>query len=98
MFITKYPQYVFAQNSVFIAENCNAFFWTSSSPSPYPVSLEFIELLPSKRFGHNQIRIVGAMDFVAICRTVPPLLHYKAKTISALASVNLSNCTMVMSA
>ena len=23
------------------------FFWTSSSPSPYPVSLEFIELIPS---------------------------------------------------
>ena len=36
-------------NSLFIAENCNACFWTSPSspPPPSPVSLEFIELVPS---------------------------------------------------
>ena len=37
--------HVYAQKSLFIAENCNAFFWTSSAP--YPVILEFIELVPS---------------------------------------------------
>ena len=40
--------HVYAQKSLFIAENCNGLFWTSSSSSsPYPVSLEFIELVPS---------------------------------------------------
>ena len=38
--------HVWAQKSLFIAENCNAFFWTSSPP-PYPLTLEFIELVPS---------------------------------------------------
>ena len=36
---------LYAQKSLFIAENCNGFFLTSSSP--YPVTLEFIELVPS---------------------------------------------------
>ena len=35
--------HVYAQNSLFIGENCNEFFGTS----PSPVSLEFIELVPS---------------------------------------------------
>ena len=35
--------HVYAQKSLFIAENCNGFFGTS----PSPVSLEFIELVPS---------------------------------------------------
>ena len=40
--------HVYAQKRLFIAENCNAFFGTSSAAaSPYPVSLEFIELVPS---------------------------------------------------
>ena len=41
--------HVYAQNSLFIAENCNGFFGTSSSKSssaPYPVTLEFIEMVP----------------------------------------------------
>ena len=37
--------HLYAQNSLFIGENCNGFFWTSSPPSP--VTLEFIELVPS---------------------------------------------------
>ena len=37
--------HVYAQMSLFIGENGNDFFWTSSSPSP--VTLEFIELVPS---------------------------------------------------
>ena len=35
--------HVYAQKSLFIAENCNAFFL----PQPPPVSLEFLELVPS---------------------------------------------------
>ena len=38
--------HVYAQKWLFIAENCNAFFWTAAS-SPDPVTLEFIELVPS---------------------------------------------------
>ena len=42
--------HVYDQESLFIAENCNACFGTSSAAaSPYPVSLEFIELIPSKK-------------------------------------------------
>ena len=36
---------VYAQKSLFIGENSNDFFWTT--PSPSPVTLEFIELVPS---------------------------------------------------
>ena len=39
--------YICAQNSLFIAENCKGFFGTSSSSAPYPLTLEFIELVPS---------------------------------------------------
>ena len=40
--------HVYAQKSLFIGENSNDFFWTSSSSaSPDPVTLEFIELVPS---------------------------------------------------
>ena len=39
--------HLYAQKSLFIAEKCNGGFFTSSSSSPYPVSLEFIELVPS---------------------------------------------------
>ena len=38
--------HVYAQKSLIIAENCNDFFWTSSS-SPSPVTLDVIELVPS---------------------------------------------------
>ena len=38
--------HVYAQKSLFIGENGNDFFWTSSS-SPDPLTLEFIELVPS---------------------------------------------------
>ena len=36
--------HVYAQKSMFIAENCNDFLGT---PSPSPVTLEFVELVPS---------------------------------------------------
>ena len=40
--------HVYAQKSLFIAENCNAFFGTSSAAAaPSPVTFEFIELVPS---------------------------------------------------
>ena len=40
--------HVYAYNSLFIGENDNEFFWTSSSSSPpVPLTLEFIELVPS---------------------------------------------------
>ena len=41
--------HVYAQKSLFIGmigENDNVYFWTAAA-SPYPVSLEFIELVPS---------------------------------------------------
>ena len=38
--------HVYAQKSLFIGENCNGFFLTLSSP-PDPLTLEFIELVPS---------------------------------------------------
>ena len=37
--------HVYAQKSLFIAENCNGFFWTAP---PYPLTLEFLELVPSQ--------------------------------------------------
>ena len=37
--------HVYAQKSLFIVENANVYFWTSSSPSP--VRLDVIELVPS---------------------------------------------------
>ena len=37
--------HVYAQKSLFIGENDNEYFWTPAPPSP--VSLEFIELVPS---------------------------------------------------
>ena len=37
--------HLYAQKSLFIAENCNGFFWTSAPP--YPLTLEFLELVPS---------------------------------------------------
>ena len=48
---TCWTTFVFyAQKRLFIAENCNTFFGTSSAAaSPYPVILEFIELVPSKK-------------------------------------------------
>ena len=44
--LNKFCFHLYAQKSLFIGENCNGFFFTSSS-SPSPVSLEFIELVPS---------------------------------------------------
>ena len=44
--------HVYAQKSLFIGENGNAFFGTPPHhphPIAYPVSLEFIELVPSKK-------------------------------------------------
>ena len=38
--------HVYAQKSLFIGENDNVYFWTSAA-APSPVSLEFIELVPS---------------------------------------------------
>ena len=37
--------YVYAQKSLFIAENCNGFFLT---PSPCPLTLEFIFIINKK--------------------------------------------------
>ena len=48
--LNKFCFHVYAEKSLFIAENCNGFFLTSSSSSaapPYPLTLEFIELVPS---------------------------------------------------
>ena len=45
--LNKFCFHLYAQKSLLIAENCNGFFWTSSSSSPYPVSFEFLELVPS---------------------------------------------------
>ena len=40
--------HVYAQKSLFIGENDNVYFWTSAAAAaPLPVSLEFIELVPS---------------------------------------------------
>ena len=40
--------HVYAQKSLFIAENCNGYFLTSSAAAaPYPVTLGVIELVPS---------------------------------------------------
>ena len=40
--------HVYAQKSLFIAENCNAFFLTATAAaSPLPVTLDVIELVPS---------------------------------------------------
>ena len=39
--------HLYAQKSLFIGENCNAFFLTAAAP-PSPVTLEFIELVPSE--------------------------------------------------
>ena len=43
--LNKFCFHLYAQKLLFIGENCNGFFGTSSSPSP--VTLEFIELVPS---------------------------------------------------
>ena len=39
--------HVYAQKSLFIDENDNVYFWTAAEAPPSPVSLEFIELVPS---------------------------------------------------
>ena len=44
--LNKFCFHVYAEKSLFIAENCNGFFLTTSS-TPYPLTLEFIELVPS---------------------------------------------------
>ena len=44
--LNKFCFHLYDQKSLFIGENCNAFF-TSSAAAPSPVSLEFIELVPS---------------------------------------------------
>ena len=44
--LNKFCFHVHAHKSLFIAENCNAFFFTSTS-TPSPVTFEFIELVPS---------------------------------------------------
>ena len=45
--LNKFCFHLYAQNSLFIGENCNDFFLTSSAASPSPVTFEFIELVPS---------------------------------------------------
>ena len=42
--LNKFCFHLYAQKSLFIAENCNVFFLTTS---PSPGTLEFIELVPS---------------------------------------------------
>ena len=44
--LNKFCFHLYAQKSLLIAENCNGFFLTPP-PAPSPVSLEFIELVPS---------------------------------------------------
>ena len=46
--LSKFYFHLYAQKSLFICENCNAFFWTSAAATtPDPVTLEFLELVPS---------------------------------------------------
>ena len=46
--LNKFCFHLYAQKSLLIAENCNGFFLTAAAPpAPSPVSLEFIELVPS---------------------------------------------------
>ena len=49
--LNEFCFHLYAQKSLFRVENCNGFFLTSSSSAaaaaPYPVTLEFIELVPS---------------------------------------------------
>ena len=45
--LNEFCFHLYAQKSLFRVENCNGFFLTSSSSSPSPVTLEFIELVPS---------------------------------------------------
>ena len=39
--------HLYAQKSLFIAKNCNGFFLTSAAAAPDPLTIEFIELVPS---------------------------------------------------
>ena len=52
---------VWAEKSLFIVENVNDFFWTSSSSPPYPVILEFIELVPSEKRTRDDKMFLMAM-------------------------------------
>ena len=46
--LNKFCFHVYAQKSLFVGENDNVYFWTAAAAAaPYPVSLEFIELVPS---------------------------------------------------
>ena len=47
--LNKFCFHLYAQKSLFIRENCNGFFLTAAAAasSPSPVTLEFIELVPS---------------------------------------------------
>ena len=45
--LNKFCFHLYAQKSLFMAENCNAFFLTTAPTTPYPVTLEVIELVPS---------------------------------------------------
>ena len=45
--LNKFCFHLYAQNSLFIGENCNAFFLTAPAAPPSPVSLDVIELVPS---------------------------------------------------
>ena len=54
---------LYAQKSLFIAENCNVFFGTStSSPSPSPVSLEVIELKMVGRLPATAVHSITTMS------------------------------------
>ena len=45
--LNKFCFHLYAQKSLFIGENCNAFFLTAAASPPSPVTFEFIELVPS---------------------------------------------------
>ena len=45
--LNNFRFHVYAQKSLFIDENVNAFFLTAAAASPLPVTLDVIELVPS---------------------------------------------------
>ena len=44
--LNNFSFHVYGQKSLFIVKNVNALFLTAA-PTPYPLTLEFIELVPS---------------------------------------------------
>ena len=63
--------HLYAQNSLFNAENCNGFFWTPSPSSPSPVSLEFIELVPKNLHFRNIMGVWSRQTLEKLSLSLP---------------------------